>query len=142
MHSKSLTSDIYLPRDYVLKKSKLWDAEKDGVPKNTNLIKTHDKLIQGRDKKLVMPTRAIIPKWSYFPCSIQGDIIKPTTWGGGDHSFHMSANSSGSNGLDSSCIFLLVLALTFLANFPAFCFFSSARICEIEMNIMPLMPKH
>lgn len=44
------------------------------------------------------------------------------------YSFHISANSSGSSGLDSSCIFLLVFALTFFANFPAFFFLSNARI--------------
>ncbi|MFS7896478.1 hypothetical protein Hanom_Chr00s004858g01725841 [Helianthus anomalus] len=44
------------------------------------------------------------------------------------HSFHMSANSSVSNGFVISCIFLLVLALTFFAYLPAFCLFSNERI--------------
>lgn len=45
------------------------------------------------------------------------------------HSFHISANSSASNGFAISCIFLLVLAFTFLAYLPAAFLFSSARIC-------------
>lgn len=44
------------------------------------------------------------------------------------HSFHISANSSCSSGFSSSCIFLLVFALTFLTKVPAFFFFCIDRI--------------
>ena len=56
-----------------------------------------------------------------------------------NQSFHISANSSGSRGLDISCIFLLVFALTFFANLPAFFLLSKVRICKNQQPMMILL---
>ena len=88
--------------------------------------------IRGRDKNRVENSRKTKMWWLCEYGSLQQEKHDGTF----DHSssFHMSANSSGSNGLERSHIFLLVFAYIFFAKFPALFIFSNARIWRTKLK--------